>query len=87
MYMQYITTTELRTQSSELVEILKQGGSVSLIHRSKVIGKIEPAQKNPIAITDIKAFRKALAEIQPKKLIPRKDRDRVYRQRLMEKYG
>ncbi|MBI2018894.1 hypothetical protein HYS96_04295 [Candidatus Daviesbacteria bacterium] len=85
--MEYITTTHLRTRSSQLVATLQKGGSVSLIHRSKVIGKIEPAQKSPITITDIKAFEKALAGIKPKKLIPRKDRDKVYRQRLMEKYG
>lgn len=86
--MEYITTTHLRTRSSQLVATLQKGGSVSLIHRSKVIGKIEPAQKSPIiTITDIKAFEKALAGIKPKKLIPKKDRDKVYRQHLMEKYG
>ena len=40
--MQYITTTELRTKTSELVKILKMGHSVLLIHRSKIIAEIIP---------------------------------------------
>lgn len=41
--MQYITTTELRTESPKLIETLKIGQSVALIHRSKVVGKVHPA--------------------------------------------
>lgn len=85
--MQHITTTELRTKSSELVTALKQGNSVSLIHHSKVIGKINPEQDKQVTITDIKKFKKMLASIRPKKIIPREDREKVYRQRLEEKYG
>ncbi len=40
--MQYITTTELRTKSRELVETLREGNSAYLIHRSKVIAIITP---------------------------------------------
>lgn len=85
--MQHITTTELRTKSSELVAALKQGDSVSLVHHSKVIGKINPEQEKQVTITDIKKFKKMLASIKPRKIIPRKDREKVYRQHLMEKYG
>lgn len=42
--MQYITTTELRTKSKKLVEMLREGLSIDLLHRSKVIGKIHPKQ-------------------------------------------
>lgn len=41
--MDYITTTKLRTKSSELIDTLKKGGKVTLIHRSKVVGIIKPA--------------------------------------------
>ena len=85
--MDYITTTDLRTKSSQLVSQLKKGKTVSLIHRSQVIGEIKPAQKEAVTITDIKAFRAFLDSIRPKKLIPRKDREKVYRKRLLEKYG
>ncbi|MBI2415890.1 MAG: hypothetical protein HYV33_04510 [Candidatus Kerfeldbacteria bacterium] len=42
--MNYITTTNLRTQSSQLVAYLKKGTAISLIHRSKIIGVIQPIQ-------------------------------------------
>lgn len=85
--MQYITTTQLRTKSSQLVDVLKKGGSVSLIHRSNIIGTIKSAkftQAPPATEERLREFVKAL---KPKKLIPRSKREEVYRRRLMEKYG
>lgn len=83
----FITTTELRTKSKKLVETLKNGGSLSLVHRSKVIGKIKPYIHEAPPIKDINAFMKTLDGLIPGKIIPRKDREKVYRKRLMEKYG
>lgn len=40
MYMNYITTTQLRTQTSAFVEALLAGKSIDLIHRSKNLGAI-----------------------------------------------
>ncbi|MBI2039841.1 hypothetical protein HYT18_02090 [Candidatus Microgenomates bacterium] len=83
--MQYITTTELRTKSSKVVHTLKEGGTLRLIHRSKVIGEILPTyEPKPF---DPDAFEKFLDNIKPKKIISRKDRERVYRKHMMEKYG
>lgn len=83
--MQYITTTELRTKSSKLVQTLKQGDTLRLIHHSKVIGEILPTyEPKPF---DPDAFEKLLDSIKPKRLIPRKDREKVYRKHLEEKYG
>ncbi|MDP3973335.1 MAG: hypothetical protein Q8P92_00725 [Candidatus Daviesbacteria bacterium] len=83
--MQYITTTELRTKSSQIVKTLSEGGRLSLIHRSKVIGEILPTyEPKPF---DPEAFRKLLRDIKPKRLIPKKDREKVYRKHLEEKYG
>lgn len=83
--MQYITTTELRTKSSKVVRTLKSGGNLRLIHRSKVIGDITPSYEpkpfNP------QAFEKFLAKLKPKKLVSRKERDRIYRKHLEDKYG
>lgn len=85
--MQYITTTDLRTKSSQLVKTLQSGGRLTLVHRSKVIGKIEPVQEEAKPITDIGAFEKFLNSIKPKKLVPIKDREKIYRKHLEEKYG
>ena len=85
--MNYITTTQLRTKTSELVKVLQEGRSVDLIHRSKVVGEIKPAQPPLITITNLEELRKALRAAKPKKLIPRSQRDKIYRKHLMEKYG
>jgi len=85
--MDYITTTELRTKTSQLVKSLKNGKSVDLVHRSKVVGVFKPAQKKAVAITDIKAFKKALDAIKPKKILPRRERERVYREYMIKRHG
>lgn len=82
--MQYITTTDLRTKSSQLVNILKNGSSVSLIHRSKVIGKIEPAQE--VKPFDAEKFKKLVNNLHLPKTT-HAQREKIYRKHLMEKYG
>lgn len=82
--MQYITTTELRTMSSQLVDTLKKGGSISLIHRSKVIGKIQPEQE--VKPFNAKRFKKLLEGLNlPKTTYA--EREKIYRKHLTEKYG
>lgn len=82
--MEYITTTNLRTQTSQLVDALKKGGAVSLIHRSKIIGKIQPAQK--VKPFDAKAFLKIVNSLNlPKTTYIQ--REKIYRKHLMGKYG
>lgn len=85
--MQVITTTELRTKSSQLVDTLKKGQAVSLIHRSNIIGVIEPSKivyAPPVTVEKLRAFLKA---VKPKKLIPRSQREQTYRKQLVKKYG
>ena len=83
--MQYITTTELRTKSKELVKILQEGLSVDLIHRSQVIGKIEPAK------TQTKPFNaKSFSRLVKKLNLPKTtyaEREKRYTAHLMKKYG
>lgn len=82
---QFITTTQLRTKSKELVKTLKEGGSLRLIHRSKIIGEILPTyEPKPF---DPDRFEKFLDSLKPNKLVPKKDRDEIYRKHLEEKYG
>lgn len=82
--MNYISTTELRTKSSELIHSLQKGMEVSLIHRSKIVGVIKPAQKSKKF--DVKAFKKAIKGLNlPKTTYA--EREKLYRKHLMEKYG
>lgn len=85
--MEYITTTNLRTQTSQLVNSLKRGTSFSLIHRSKVVGVIKPATTLTAGPINVEEFRKFLNKLRPKKIIPRTQREKIYRKYLMKKYG
>lgn len=85
MYMQYITTTNLRTQSPQLIEALKKGGTVSLIHRSKIVAVIKPAD-NKLKKFDVSKFKKHIEDLNLPKTTYAK-REKIYRKHLMEKYG
>lgn len=83
--MEYITTTNLRTQSSQLINTLKKGTKVSLIHRSKVVGIIEPAIKSPKKFNAAR-FKKLVDKLN----LPATtyaQREKIYREHLMKKYG
>lgn len=83
--MQYITTTELRTKSKELVETLLSGQSINLVHRSKVVGEIKPK------IYDPKPFNaKRVLKIIEKMNLPRLTSHQIearYRKAMMKKHG
>ncbi len=84
--MNYITTTGLRTKSSSLVDSLKKGQAVSLIHRSTIIGKIVPASD-----ANLKTIQAESLEVKIQKLDhPRlnlNEIDRRYRAAMMKKHG
>ena len=84
--MNYITTTNLRTQSSQLVESLKRGKKISLVHRSHVVGEILPI-KTTTKIFDLKIFRKFVKTSKEKKALSYEERDNKYKKHLEEKYG
>ena len=87
MYMEYITTTNLRTQSPRLVEALKKGSIVSLVHRSKIVGVIKPQkQSKPLTKNDIKLLKKLAKDLNLPKT-SYKQREKIYRKHLLEKYG
>lgn len=85
--MDSITTTNLRTQSSDLINTLKKGGVVSLIHRSKIVGVIKP-KKEPKLLTknDISRLKKLAKQLNLPK-ISYEEREKKYRKHLMNKYG
>lgn len=84
--MQYITTTDLRTQSSHLVALLSQGRKTALVHRSKIIGEILPVPPGA-KLFDVKKFRKFIKGPSYQRDLSYEERDVVYRKHLEEKYG
>lgn len=85
--MDYITTTDLRTKSSQLVSDLKKGSKISLIHRSRIIGVIKP-EKEPRALTksDIIHLKKLARDLNLPKT-SYEEREKIYRKHLEDKYG
>ncbi|MBI4036160.1 hypothetical protein HY383_04385 [Candidatus Daviesbacteria bacterium] len=83
--MLYITTTELRTKSKKLVETLKEGRSVNLVHRSKVVGEIKPKIYDPKPF-NAKRVLKIIDKLNLPKLTPRQIEAR-YRAAMMKKHG
>lgn len=85
--MQYITTTELRTKSNKVVKTLKEGGKLSLIYRSRVIGEILPYQEpQPLTRKDIEEIKISAQKLDLPKL-SYKERAKRYRTHIMKQYG
>ncbi|HLD01800.1 MAG TPA: hypothetical protein VJC10_02890 [Patescibacteria group bacterium] len=85
--MNYITTTNLRTKSSQLITALKKGASISLIHRSKIVAVILPkTEPKPLTKTDINELKKLAKELNLQKTTY-KERESRYRKHLLGKYG
>ena len=86
--MEYITTTQLRTKSSQLVASLQKGMTISLIHRSKVVGTIQPkkVQGKPLTREGISTLKRLAEELSlPKTTYAQ--REKTYRAHMMKKYG
>jgi antitoxin (DNA-binding transcriptional repressor) of toxin-antitoxin stability system len=83
--MNYITTTDLRTQSPELIAQLKKGSKVTLIHRSTIIGVITPVQTTS-RLFDASTFKKVIGNgLSISK--DEKERTKTYEKHLKDKYG
>ncbi len=84
--MEIITTTDLRTKSSQLVQKLEKGGEVALVHRSRIVGVIKPANENEVVFSAEK-FRKVMSSFPKLKYISPDIRKKLYRKHLEKKYG
>lgn len=84
----FITTTQLREQSSSVVEKLLKGEDITLVHRSKIIGEIIPKREAIKELTkdDIDHLQRLARKMNLPKL-SYKERDKLYRKHLLEKYG
>lgn len=83
--MNLITTTELRTRIPEVITMLLAGRSIELIHRSKVIGEIQPKMRIPKPF-DPDRFIAAISKLNLPKLTD-KQLENNYRKHMMKKYG
>jgi len=85
--MNYITTTELRTESKNLIEALMMGKSVKLIHRSKVVGQINPDEEiKKLNNKDLENIQTAAGKLNLPKM-PYSQREKKFRDGLIKKYG
>ena len=84
--MNYITSTQLRTKTSEFIEMLLAGKSIQLIHRSKNLGTLNLSQNKPAKPFNSEHFLKLAKELNlPKTTYA--ERDKIYRKHLLDKYG
>ena len=84
--MQYITFTQLRTESNKLAKSLENGEEVKLVRRSEVVGRVIPEREAKIKTIHAK---KLEAKIQKLNLpsLTFKEIDRRYRIAMMKKHG
>ncbi|MCB9801973.1 MAG: hypothetical protein H6774_02695 [Pseudomonadales bacterium] len=86
--MQYISTTDLRTQTSQLIAALDRGEEVTLIHRSKVRGKILPYKnKRNVVAFDAQKFEQFVADLSELPPESHTEREKNYKAHLRKKYG
>lgn len=86
--MTLITTTELRTKTTNLVEALLSGEEVGLVHRSKIVATIKPKKGEPSALSkrDIHETIKIAKSLNLPYLTD-KQIEKRYRQAMMKKHG
>ena len=84
--MNYISTTQLRSESSKLVNLLARGDSAFLIFRSKVIATISPYSEKAIKTKTGKNLSNYISSIAPKMSVAPKDRKKKYNAHLRSKY-
>lgn len=83
--MNYISTTELRTKTSEVIETLLKGGVIDLVHRSKVVGEIRP-KKAEGKVFNAKRMLKLVKELNFEPLTD-EEVERRYRAYMMKRHG
>lgn len=84
--MNYISTTELRKKSSVLRDSLRRGENTYIVHRSKVIGVVEPYIEKEKTAT-LKQLKEFVTSLSVKTPVSYKKRKNLYQKHLKEKYG
>ena len=83
--MNYITTTDLRTKSSQLINSLLKGMEIALIHRSKVVARIQPVEETG-RLFDASAFKRLITSLNLRATTIQ-EREKMYSSHLLKKYG
>ncbi len=83
--MNIVTSTQLRTQIPEVIATLLAGGSIDLIHRSRIVGEFKPKVAHTKTISASQLQRKIDALGLPR--LTDKEIDRRYRAAMMKKHG
>ena len=84
--MEYITATELRTKTKELVKFLKNGNSTNLVYKSKIVGIVSPIKEKRPKVVD-QHFIEIMKKMSTNKVTTKRQREQTYRKHLMDKYG
>jgi len=91
--MDYITTTELRTKTKQLVKALEAGKSVLLLHRSKKIGILQgdnTSEKAFMSPGNAQAFKPESFEKDTKNIdldpVSQEEIENLYRQAMEQKH-
>lgn len=77
--------TELRIKPRELLQTLKDGKSVELIHRSRPVATIQPKSRKA-KVFDAREFKQIVDRLKLPHLTPG-EMDRRYREAMMKKHG
>lgn len=85
MYMDVITSTELRTKTPQVIQTLLHGGVINIVHRSKIVGEIRPKFSQEKVLSARTLQRKIDALALPR--LTHKEIDRRYRAAMMKKHG
>ena len=81
-----ITMSELRTRPRELLQALKTGKTVSLVNRSKIVGKVSPAGESVFKRINSKILKRKISALGfPALTIA--EIDRRYRIAMVKKHG
>ena len=84
--MDYISTTELRTKASKLRDSLAHGKSTYLVHRSNIVGVVEPYNTEEKVVSE-EQLKDLVATFSSGKKYSYKEREELYAKHLKEKYG
>jgi antitoxin (DNA-binding transcriptional repressor) of toxin-antitoxin stability system len=85
--MNLISTTQLRTDTKHLLQMLAKGETVHLIHRSKSVAQLIPQQTTTDKIFDSKDFLNTLSKLPKHTNLSDKQRQDRYRSLLKKNYG
>jgi len=84
--MKYITASELRTKSKNLVDSLKRGDSTNLVYKSRILAIVKPMREEIPKVID-RNFLGLLSKLSLNTITTKKEREQIYKKHLIDKYA